>query len=86
MKEANRSGNLVTMLLLLPTSLWFLFLLVLPLVVVFVFSFGERAPAGGYTPSFTLAQYANLPARFTAFKNTMTLAGNSAFARLSVGG
>ncbi len=74
MKEANRSGNLVTMLLLMPTSLWFLLLLVLPLVVVFVFSFGERAPAGGYTPSFTLAQYANLPARFTAFKNTMTLA------------
>ncbi|MCZ6482672.1 MAG: ABC transporter permease [Alphaproteobacteria bacterium] len=74
MKEANRSGNLVTMLLLMPTSLWFLFLLVVPLVVVFVFSFGERAPAGGYTPSFTLAQYANLPARFTAFKNTMTLA------------
>jgi spermidine/putrescine transport system permease protein len=74
MKEANRSGNLVTMLMLMPTSLWFLFLLVLPLVVVFVFSFGERAPAGGYTPSFTLAQYANLPARFTAFKNTMTLA------------
>lgn len=74
MKEANRSGNLVTMLLLMPTSLWFLFLLVLPLAVVFVFSFGERAPAGGYTPSFTLAQYANLPARFTAFKNTMTLA------------
>ena len=74
MKEANRSGNLVTMLLLMPTSLWFLFLLVVPLVVVFIFSFGERAPAGGYTPSFTLAQYANLPARFTAFKNTMTLA------------
>ena len=74
MKEANRSGNLVTMLLLMPTSLWFFFLLVVPLVVVFVFSFGERAPAGGYTPSFTLAQYANLPARFTAFKNTMTLA------------
>ncbi len=74
MKEANRSGNLVTALLLTPTSLWFLFLLVMPLVVVLVFSFGERAPAGGYTPSFTLAQYANLPARFTAFKNTMTLA------------
>lgn len=74
MKEANRSGNLVTALLLTPTSLWFLFLLVMPLVVVFVFSFGERAPAGGYTPSFTLAQYANLPSRLTAFKNTMTLA------------
>ena len=74
MEEKNRSGTLVTALLLAPTTLWFLFLLVLPLVVVFVFSFGERAPAGGYTPSFTLAQYANLPARFTAFVNTMTLA------------
>ena len=74
MGERNRSGTLVTAFLLAPTTLWFLFLLVLPLVVVFVFSFGERAPAGGYTPSFTLAQYANLPARFTAFANTMTLA------------
>ena len=25
-------------------------------------------------PAFTLAQYANLPARFTAFKNTLLLA------------
>jgi spermidine/putrescine transport system permease protein len=74
MKEVNRSGNLATVLMLAPTTLWFLFLLVLPLVVVFVFSFGERAAAGGYTASFTLAQYANLPARLTAFKNTMTLA------------
>ena len=62
MKGGKSSGNVVTALLLMPTTLWFLFLLVLPLVVVFVFSFGERAPAGGYTPSFTLAQYANLPA------------------------
>ncbi len=74
MQEGNRSGNLATVLMLAPTTLWFLFLLVLPLVVVFVFSFGERAAAGGYTASFTLAQYANLPARLTAFKNTMTLA------------
>jgi spermidine/putrescine transport system permease protein len=74
MKETNRSGTLVTALLLTPTSLWFLFLLVLPLFVVFIFSFGERAAAGGYTAAFTLAQYANLPARLTAFKNTMILA------------
>jgi len=74
MKETNGSGALVTALLLTPTSLWFLLLLVLPLFVVFVFSFGERAPAGGYTAAFTLAQYANLPARLTAFKNTMILA------------
>ncbi len=74
MKEVNRSGNLATVLMLTPTTLWFLFLLALPLVVVFVFSFGERAAAGGYTAPFTLAQYANLTARLTAFKNTMTLA------------
>ncbi len=70
MKEVNWSGNLATVLMLTPTTLWSLFPLALPLVVVFVFSLGERAAAGGYTASFTLAQYANLP----AFKNTMTLA------------
>ncbi len=61
-------------LLLAPASAWFLVMLVLPLAVIVVFSFGERAAAGGYVPAFTLAQYANLPARFTAFKNTMLLA------------
>ncbi len=60
--------------LLAPATLWFLGMLVLPLIVVVVFSFGERGAAGGYVPAFTLAQYANLPARFTAFKNTMLLA------------
>ena len=49
-------------------------MLVLPLCFVLVFSFGERAPAGGYVPAFTFEQYANLPARGTAFLNTLTLA------------
>jgi spermidine/putrescine transport system permease protein len=69
-----RRGNRVTALLLLPTTLWFLLLLIMPLVVVLVFSFGERAPAGGYQAAFTLEQYTNLPARLTAFTNTLTLA------------
>ena len=42
--------------------------------MVLVYSLGERAPAGGYAPALTLAQYANLPARWTAFQNTLTLA------------
>jgi spermidine/putrescine transport system permease protein len=63
-----------TVLLLLPATLWLLVLLVLPLVVILVYSFGERAPEGGYAAGFTLAQYANLMARWTAFKNTLTLA------------
>ena len=49
-------------------------LLVLPLVVVLVFSFGERAAAGGYQAAFTLANMLNLPARWTAFRNTLVLA------------
>ena len=49
-------------------------MLVLPLVVVFVFSFGERGPAGGYVPAFTFDNFLNLGARWTAFKNTLTLA------------
>ena len=49
-------------------------MLVLPLVVVVVFSFGERAAAGGYSAAFTLENYANLGARWTAFQNTLMLA------------
>jgi spermidine/putrescine transport system permease protein len=64
----------VTALLLAPSTAWFIALLVAPLVVVFVFSLGERAPAGGYEPGFTLANYLNLPARLTAFRNTLVLA------------
>ena len=68
------SGTWVNRLLLAPASTWFLVMLALPLVVILVFSFGERGAAGGYVPAFTLDQYANLPARLTAFKNTLLLA------------
>ncbi|MDG1934947.1 MAG: ABC transporter permease [Paracoccaceae bacterium] len=49
-------------------------MLIIPLTVVFIFSFGERAPSGGVVLAFTFEQYGNLPARWAAFKNTMTLA------------
>ena len=65
---------LVTSLLLAPAGIFFFFLLVLPLVVMLVFSFGERAAAGGYVPAFTFDNYLNLPARGKAFLNTLTLA------------
>jgi spermidine/putrescine transport system permease protein len=72
--RAERRGALVTGLLLAPAAAVFAVLLVLPMVVVLVLSFGERADAGGYQAAFTLAQYANLPARWAAFRNTLTLA------------
>jgi spermidine/putrescine transport system permease protein len=67
-------SRLATALLLAPAAAFFLLLLIVPLVVVLVYSFGERAPAGGYQPALTLANYLNLPARATAFLNTLTLA------------
>lgn len=71
-------------LLVAPAGAWLLVMLVLPLSVVLVFSFGERAPAGGWVPAFTFEQYANLPARFTAFKNTLTLAPLGTLAALII--
>jgi len=71
-------------LLVAPAGAWLLVMLVLPLSVVFVFSFGERAPSGGYVPAFSLEQYANLPARFTAFKNTLMLAPLGTLAALLI--
>ena len=64
----------MTALLLAPAGVFFLFLLLVPLAVVLVYSFGERAPAGGYQPAFTFDNYLNLPARGKAFFNTLTLA------------
>ncbi|MCV2864768.1 ABC transporter permease [Albidovulum sediminicola] len=71
-------------LLLAPAGAWFLVMLVIPLTVVLIFSFGERGAAGGYVPAFTLEQYANLPARWAAFKNTLILAPAGTLASLLI--
>ncbi len=76
-----RTRNL---LLLAPAGTWFLVMLIVPLTVVLVFSFGERGASGGYVPAFTLEQYANLPARWAAFKNTLMLAPIGTFAALVI--
>ncbi len=65
---------LPTALLLAPASLWYLLLLIAPLVIVAIFSFGARAPEGGYAPAFTFEQYLRLPTRSTPFVNTLWLA------------
>lgn len=71
-------------LLLAPAGTWFLVMLIIPLTVVLIFSFGERGANGGYVPAFTLEQYMNLPARWAAFKNTMTLAPIGTIAALLI--
>ena len=73
-EERRGAGRLTTSLLLAPAGFWFLMLLILPLAVVIVYSFGERAATGGYQAAFTFDNYLNLPARLKAFRNTLTLA------------
>ncbi len=70
----DRRSGLVTALLLVPTTAWYLFLLVVPLGILIVFSLGTRTDVGGYAPGLTLQNYADLPTRFPAFQNTLTLA------------
>jgi spermidine/putrescine transport system permease protein len=67
-------GRRITLLMLLPSTLWFLLLLVMPLVIILVFSFGERSAVGGYAGGITLANYLNLGSRAAAFGNTLVLA------------
>ncbi|AYC31505.1 ABC transporter permease [Pseudomonas cavernae] len=67
-------GRRVTWLLLLPSTLWFLLLLLLPLLIILVFSLGERSAVGGYSAALTLDNYLNLGARAKAFSNTLVLA------------
>jgi spermidine/putrescine transport system permease protein len=78
------SRRFVDRLLLAPAGAWYLAMLVLPLLVVAIFSFGERGAAGGYVPAFTLEQYANLPSRLVAFRNTMILAPAGTLAALLI--
>jgi spermidine/putrescine transport system permease protein len=70
----SKRSPLLTAALLAPAGLLFFFLLILPLLVMLIFSFGERASAGGYGGGFTFDNYLNLPARGKAFLNTLTLA------------
>jgi spermidine/putrescine transport system permease protein len=82
---AERRQALATAGLMAPAALWMLVFLVLPFIAIIIFAFGERAPEGGYQAAFTLAQFANLPSRATAFLNTMMLAPAGAFVCLIVG-
>jgi spermidine/putrescine transport system permease protein len=74
-----RSAALLTGVLMLPASFWYLFLLVVPLALVVVYSFGERGTLGGYTPAFTLDNYAIVFERPSPFLTSlwMSIAGTA---------
>ena len=73
-RPAVQEGTGSRLFLLLPAGVWYVVLLVAPLVLLAVISLGERAANGGYQPALTLDQYASLATRFTPFTNTIVLA------------
>jgi spermidine/putrescine transport system permease protein len=74
-----------TALLVLPASVWYVVLLVLPLAFVIVFSFGERSPIGGYAGGFTFDNYAAVFDSPAPFITSLTLAGFGTLLCLLVG-
>jgi spermidine/putrescine transport system permease protein len=65
---------LATGLLILPAAAWYLLLLVAPLVIVVVFSLGDKARNGGYTPAFTFDNYGQVLQRPDPFIDSLRLA------------
>jgi spermidine/putrescine transport system permease protein len=79
-----RSG-LLTTVLVLPAGLWYLVLLVLPLVIVVIFSFGVRAKNGGYAPAFVLDNYARALSKPEPFLDSLWMAAAGTIGCLLIG-
>lgn len=79
---------LLTTALVFPAGLWYIALLVAPLVIVTVFSFGNRAKNGGYEAAFTLDNYTRLlgqPQRMEPFFTSLWMAVAGTIGCLLVG-
>jgi spermidine/putrescine transport system permease protein len=71
--RASRRSSLLTGVLLLPASLWYLLLLVAPIIIVIVFSFGNAGTTGGYAGGFTTDNYADLAKNIDPFLTSLRL-------------
>ncbi len=78
-------ARLLTALLLLPASLWYLILLVVPVAIVIIISFGERAPNGGYDPAFTLDNFGTVAQNPSPFVTSLALSISGTVLCLLVG-
>ena len=77
--------RLLTAVLLAPAGLWYLVLLVAPLAIVVVFSFGVRAKNGGYSPAFVLDNYARALSKPEPFLDSLWMAAAGTIGCLLVG-
>jgi len=84
--QGGRAGaRLLTGVLLFPAALWYVLLLVLPLVIVVIFSFGTRAKNGGYAPAFVLDNYARALSKPEPFIDSLWMAVAGTIGCLLVG-
>jgi spermidine/putrescine transport system permease protein len=65
---------LLTTVLIFPAALWYLVLLVMPLLIVVIFSFGVRAKNGGYAPAFVLDNYVRAIEKSEPFITSLQMA------------
>jgi spermidine/putrescine transport system permease protein len=72
-RASGAGGRWLTTGLVLPAAAWYLILLVIPLAIVLIFSFGERGATGGYGGGFTLDNYATVLNRPEPFITSLTL-------------
>ena len=80
-----RRAALLTALLVLPTTIWYVALLIAPLAIIVIFSFGVRAKNGGYAPAFVLDNYADVLKRPEPFVNSLVMATAGTIGCLLVG-
>jgi spermidine/putrescine transport system permease protein len=83
--SARVRSALVTIGLMAGASLWYLVLLVIPLAIVILFSFGERTRNGGYDGGFTLDNFAAAWAFPDPFRTSLALAAGGTILCLLVG-
>ncbi|HET9345283.1 MAG TPA: ABC transporter permease [Candidatus Limnocylindrales bacterium] len=76
---------LLTAGLLAGAGFWYLFLLVIPLAIVVLFSFGNRAENGGYAGGFTLNNFATAWAFPDPFRTSLIMASAGTVLCLLVG-
>ena len=67
-------SRLLTTVLLLPAGLWYVLLLVMPLLIIVIFSFGTRARNGGYEPAFVLDNYQRAIEKSEPFVTSLQMA------------
>jgi spermidine/putrescine transport system permease protein len=70
---------------LTPAGLWYAVLLVAPLLIVVVFSFGQRARNGGYAPAFVLDNYTRALSRPQPFIDSLLMAAGGTIGCLLIG-